>query len=76
MSIGSAVLQTLLLTFLLANFASAQNLPVTASLSPSITHHELLVELIPRTHELIAHDSLDIDIPEMVTEVVFSLEQP
>lgn len=73
MSIGSAVLHTILLTFLLARFASAQNLPVTAPLSPSITHHELLVELIPRTHELIAQDSLDIDIPQTATVVVLSL---
>src|SRR5215217_63287 len=73
MSTGSAVLHTILLTFLLAPFASGQDFPLTTPLSPGITHHELTVEFIPGTHELIAQDQLDIDIPREATAVGFSL---
>ena len=51
-----------------ADAAADSGAPVRASL-----HHELAVELVPASHELIAKDHVELDIDPTITSVTFTL---
>jgi len=74
MSIGKYSLPLSPLILLLSVLAPGQGL---AGLSPpdpaTITHHELTIELIPASHELVARDWVELELSDHTTTVEFSL---
>src|SRR5215210_995319 len=73
MSIGIATCHAILLTFWIAPLASGQDFLSFDPVSSGITHHELSVELVPATHELMAQDLVHVAVPTSATRIAFSL---
>ena len=61
----------ILFSLSLASGAGAVGSPIYDK--PAIRHHHLVVELIPTTHELVAKDTLELEIDPQAPSVTFSL---
>jgi hypothetical protein len=74
MSIGRFLVHFSLLLFVLAGVVSGHSL--ASSSVPdhaAVIHHDLVVELSPATHELVARDRTEVVLPRQVASVSFTL---
>lgn len=73
MSIGKSVVQSSLIVLLFAGVAPGQVAALSALDRTTILNHVLAVELIPASHELVARDQVELEIPPQATSVAFTL---
>ena len=74
MSIGNSLSPSTLLIFLLLSCALAeQGLAEESASNGTIVVHDLTVELTPASHELIARDRIELELPGQTTTVAFTL---
>ena len=74
MCIGKTLIQCALLIALVDGLAPGQGVAaISAPDRATIIHHELTVELIPASHELVAKDQVELEIPSHTTTMAFTL---
>ena len=74
MSVGSPLIQSGFIVLLLAGIVPGRSLADSPAPDHTrILHHDLVVELIPASHELVARDQVELEIPRHATSARFTL---
>lgn len=73
MSIGNSVLRIIIVLLLLGVFPSLTAVASADGDPGALLSHDLDVELVPATHELIGRDLTDLDVPTEATAVTFTI---